>query len=447
MSGDHIKSASDLGVPLVAVGLFYSQGYFHQRLDDNNYQYEEYIDTQVGNLPIKPAVSRSGEPITVSIDTRTGPLLAKVWMMQVGRVKLFLLDCNVEGNSPDDRQLTSRLYGGGERTRIRQELVLGVGGVKALAAIGIDPGVYHLNEGHCAFAPLEVIHLRMEENGVTFEEALREVAIQTVFTTHTPVPAGHDQFVGELVEEHLGPLADKVGLTFDQVMELGRTNPQNKNEPLCMTAVGLKLSRTANAVSQLHGNVSRRMWSQLWPWKEEEEIPIGHITNGVHTLSWLADQMHTLYDRNFEAGWRQRIGKSNAWRSIHDVDPGELWETHNTLRTLMISFVRRRNAVQTQRRNAAPDVVAAAKQVLDPTILTVGFGRRFATYKRANLIASDLDRLDAMINSSKPTSAIYFRGQSPSERRTGQGIYSRNRGTEKRSAICGPCRLYRGLRR
>ena len=210
LSGDHIKSASGLGVPLVAIGLFYDQGYFKQHLDSSGYQSEEYIDTKVANLPMNPALSPNGEPITVSITTRDGTLLAKVWLMQVGRVRLYLLDCDVEGNSPQDRELTSRLYGGNERTRIRQELVLGVGGVRALAALGITPGVYHLNEGHSSFATLEVIRQRMKEDGLPFDDALRETAQHTVFTTHTPVPAGHDRFNGALVEEHLGPLARRV---------------------------------------------------------------------------------------------------------------------------------------------------------------------------------------------------------------------------------------------
>ncbi|MCA9266453.1 MAG: alpha-glucan family phosphorylase, partial [Planctomycetales bacterium] len=266
LSGDHIKSASDLGVPLVAVGLFYDQGYFRQRLDIEGYQLEEYTDTQVKNLPMVPALDSNDEPITVGIDTRNGRLLAKVWLMHVGRISLYLLDCDVEGNRPEDRQLTSRLYGGDTRTRIRQELVLGVGGVKALRALQINPGVYHLNEGHSAFATLEVIRDRMKTDGLNFDDALREVAQHTVFTTHTPVPAGHDRFDGGLVEEHLGPTREELGISFDQLMGLGRVEPQNNEETFCMTVLALKLSRRANAVSALHGHVSRKMWAHLWPW-------------------------------------------------------------------------------------------------------------------------------------------------------------------------------------
>ncbi|NQU19944.1 MAG: alpha-glucan family phosphorylase, partial [Candidatus Nealsonbacteria bacterium] len=282
LSGDHIKSASGLGVPLVAVGLFYDQGYFKQHLDIEGYQQEEYLDTKVENLPMEPARGPDGKPITVEIDTRTGKLLAKVWLMRVGRVSLYLLDCDVPSNSPEDRELTSRLYGGDNRTRVRQELVAGVGGIRALRALGITPGVYHLNEGHSGFATLEAIRERMAGDGMGFDEALRDVAQHTVFTTHTPVPAGHDRFDGTLIEEHLGPLRDQLGISFEQLMGLGRVEPQNDQESFCMTVLGLKLSRRANAVSNLHGHISRRMWAHLWPWRVEEEIPIGHITNGVH---------------------------------------------------------------------------------------------------------------------------------------------------------------------
>ncbi len=255
LSGDHIKSASGLGVPLVAIGLFYDQGYFKQHLDQDGYQHEEYLDTKVENVPMEPAGDADGKQITVRIDTRTGKLLAKVWLMHVGRVKLYLLDCDVDGNSPEDRELTSRLYGGDHRTRIRQELVLGVGGVKALAALGITPGVYHLNEGHSVFATLEAIRERMENDGQGFDNALREVAQHTVFTTHTPVPAGHDRFDGGLIEEHLGPLRDQLRISYEQLMGLGRVEPHNEGESFCMTVLGLKLSRRANAVSCLHGHV------------------------------------------------------------------------------------------------------------------------------------------------------------------------------------------------
>ncbi len=411
LSGDHIKSASGLGIPLVAIGLFYDQGYFKQHLDLDGYQREEYLDTKVENVPMEPALAANGRQITVTIDTRTGQLLAKVWLMRVGRVNLYLLDCDVEGNSPEDRELTSRLYGGDHRTRIRQELVLGVGGVKALAALGITPGVYHLNEGHSVFATLEAIRERMHNDGQSFDTALREVAQHTVFTTHTPVPAGHDRFDGGLIEEHLGPLRDQLRISYEQLMGLGRVEPHNESESFCMTVLGLKLSRRANAVSCLHGHVSRKMWAHLWPWRVEEEIPIGHITNGVHVPSWLAWQMLQLYDRNFQVGWLVRMGEPDAWQNIHQVDPGELWEVHYALKNLLLAFVRRRVSRQCRRRGESDAVVEAARNLLDPNVLTIGFARRFATYKRADLIMADIDRMYRLLNDPDRPIQIIFAGK------------------------------------
>jgi len=425
LSGDHIKSASGLGVPLVAVGLFYDQGYFKQHLDDNGYQQEEYLNVKVENLPVTPALSPNGHPITVQIDTRTGPLLAKVWLAQVGRVPLYLLDCDVEGNSPEDRELTSRLYGGDERTRIRQELVLGIGGMRALKALGITPGVFHLNEGHSAFAPLEAIHDRMRDDGMRFDDALREVAQLTVFTTHTPVPAGHDRFDGHQVEEHLGPLRDSLGISYEQLMGLGRVEPQNEGEAFCMTVLGLKLSRRANAVSALHGHISRRMWAHLWPWRVEEEIPIGHITNGVHVPSWLAYQMQQLYDRNFSSDWQLRMGEPEVWQDIHNVDPGELWETHNAMKALLLSFVRRRVSRQCRRRGESDEAVERARNLLDPNVLTIGFARRFATYKRADLILRDIDRIISILNDSQRPVQLIFAGKAHPKDEPGKALIQR----------------------
>ena len=411
LSGDHVKTASDLGVPFVAVGLFYDQGYFKQHLDHEGYQQQEYMDTKVENLPMAPAVDVDGHPIHVTIETRTGKLVAKVWLMRVGRVHLYLLDSDVDGNSPEDRELTSRLYGGDHRTRVRQELVLGVGGVRALKALGITPGVFHLNEGHSAFATLEAIRDMMESDGVSFDEALRDVAQHTVFTTHTPVPAGHDRFDAGLIEEHLGPLRDRLGISLDQLMGLGRVEPHNGGETFCMTVLALKLSRRANAVSSLHGHVSRRMWAHLWPWRVEEEIPIGHITNGVHVPSWLAWQMQQLYDRNFPVDWFKRMAEADAWQGIHHVDPGELWETHYALKNLLLAFVRRRVSRQCRRRGESDEVVEAARNMLDPHVLTIGFARRFATYKRADLIMTDLERLADLVNDPQRPIQIIFAGK------------------------------------
>src|ERR1700691_1488472 len=275
LAGDHIKSASDLDIPLIGVGLFYGQGYFLQRLDGPGWQREEYLQTDVNQLPMQPAIGQNGEPVVVEIETRGGPIRAKVWRVKVGRCDLLLLDSNVTGNAPEDRELTSRLYGGDGRTRIRQELLLGVGGFRALKAMGISPGVLHLNEGHSGFAVLEAIANRMQEEGLSFEQAVPRVSREVVFTTHTPVPAGHDRFNGRLIEEHLGPLREELGISQQRLMGYGREHPNDSHEELCMTVLGLKLSRRANAVSALHGEVSRAMWTGLSPGKLEAEAPIG----------------------------------------------------------------------------------------------------------------------------------------------------------------------------
>src|SRR5467141_183028 len=342
LAGDHIKSASDLGIPLIGIGLFYGQGYFRQRLDRSGWQQEEYLPTDVNLLPMEPAIGTKGETVTVQIETRSGAIRAKVWRMKVGRCDLLLLDSNVEANGPEDRELTSRLYGGDGRVRIRQELLLGVGGFRALRAMGITPGVLHLNEGHSGFAVLEAIRSRMQEEGLCFDEAMRRVSREVVFTTHTPVPAGHDRFHAGLIEEHLGPLCELLGLSTEKLMDLGRENPANPWEEFCMTALCLKLSRRANAVSALHGEVSRAMWTGLYPGKSEDAVPIGHITNGVHVPSWLAPQMFRLYDRHLIAGWYRRSAEAEIWEGIENVADGELWETHLSLKARLLEFVRLR---------------------------------------------------------------------------------------------------------
>ena len=422
LSGDHVKSASGLGIPLVGIGLYYSHGYFKQLLSEDGYQSEEYIETRVEDLPLEPALLPDGTPLTVAIETRDGRILAKVWKVAVGRVPLFLLDSNVEGNRPEDRLLTSQLYGGDERTRIRQELVIGVGGVKTLRALGIVPGAYHLNEGHSAFAPLEVIRNRMEDDGLSFENAVREIAESTVFTTHTPVPAGHDRFGAELIEEHLGLLREAIGISLERLMGLGRVNEHDEHEPFCMTVMGLKMSRRANAVSQLHGHISRRMWHHLWPNLDEHHVPIGHITNGVHVESWLASPMQQLYDRHFPVNWRNNVGEAEVWQHIHRVELGELWETHNALKSLLISFVRRRLSRQCRRRGESEEVVEVANTVLNPNVLTIGFGRRFATYKRANLLFRNLDKITSYLDSKDFPVQIIFAGKAHPKDEPGKGF-------------------------
>jgi glycogen phosphorylase len=411
LAGDHIKSASDLDIPLVGIGLFYGQGYFRQRLDADGWQQEEYIQTDVNQQPMEPAIGANGEPVSVQIETRTGCIRARVWRVKVGRCDLLLLDSNVEGNAPEDRELTSRLYGGDGRIRIRQELLLGVGGFRALKAMGITPGVLHLNEGHSGFVVLEAIHNRMHEEGVTFDAAVPGVAREVVFTTHTPVPAGHDRFSADLIEEHLGPLREKLGLSRDRLMDMGRENPGNKDEDFCMTVLGLRIARRANAVSALHGEVSRAMWKGLNPGKTEDRVPIGHITNGVHVPSWLAPQMSRLYDRHLGAGWQQHGAEAKIWEGIENVDDGELWETHLSLKLQLLEFVRARAMKQAEIRGESPETRIRLGGVLSPDALTIGFARRFATYKRANLILADIEKLATMVNDPKRPVQFVFAGK------------------------------------
>ena len=411
LAGDHIKSASDLDVPLIGIGLFYGQGYFLQRLDQSGWQREEYVQTDVNQLPMQPAIGQNGEPVVVEIETRGGLIRAKVWRVKVGRCDLLLLDSNVAGNAPEDLELTSRLYGGDGRTRIRQELLLGVGGFRAIKAMGISPGVLHLNEGHSGFAVFEAIRNRMEEEGLDFDLAANQVAREVIFTTHTPVPAGHDRFNPGLMEEHLGPLREQLGLSHTRLMSFGREYPMDDQEQFCMTVLGLKLSSRANAVSSLHGEVSRAMWTSLFPGRSENAVPIGHITNGVHVPSWLAPQMCRLYDRHLGVGWQNHSGTARTWQEIESVDDGELWETHLNLKSRLLDFVRRRAIEQARRRNESKESLHRLSKVLSPDALTIGFARRFATYKRANLILADIQRLASMVNDPNRPVQFLFAGK------------------------------------
>ena len=411
LAGDHLKSASDLGIPLVGIGLFYGQGYFRQHLDKNGWQLEDYLPTDITQQSMEPAIGKNGEPVAVQIETRGCAIRAKVWRVKVGRCELLLLDSNVEGNAPEDRELTSRLYGGDRRIRIRQELLLGVGGYRALKAMGITPGVLHLNEGHSGFAVLEAIRSRMEEEGIPFEAAVPRVAREVVFTTHTPVPAGHDRFGADLIEEHLGPLREAMGLSHEGLMAFGRETPGNQSEEFCMTVLGLKLSRRANAVSALHGEVSREMWVGLQLSDREEPSRIGHITNGVHVPSWLAPQMFRLYDRHLGTDWHERSAEAKIWEGIENVDDGELWETHLSLKSRLLDFVRRRAMEQAEGRSEPQETIRRLGRVLSPDALTVGFARRFATYKRANLILRDIEKLASMVNDPKRPVQFVFAGK------------------------------------
>lgn len=393
LAGDHLKSASDLGVPVVGVGLFYANGYFRQRVDEAGQQHEEYGTTDLTTLPLMHAAAPDGSTLTVTVPCGEGPLHAAVWIAHVGRVRLVLLDSDVPNNPPSLRVLTARLYGGDDLTRIRQELLLGIGGLGALRALGVRPQVLHLNEGHSAFAILERVRERVEEDGMTFEHALQDTTVQVGFTTHTPVDAGQDRFSAALIEQELGWLQQSLRTDAHRFLGLGRTNPADEGEPFCLTVLALKGSRYRNGVSSLHGHTARRMWQKVWSARPEEDVPIGHVTNGVHVGSWLAPPMRALYDRYLGPDWPLRQADRLTWRPLENLDEGELWEVHGLLRRTLVEFARRRT-------NRA--------SVLDPNALTIGFARRFATYKRATLLLTDIERYARLFSDpAKPVQLIF----------------------------------------
>ena len=320
------------------------------------------------------------------------------------------------------------------------------GGFRALKAMGIAPGVLHLNEGHSGFAVLEAVRDRMQEEGLDFDTAANEIAREVIFTTHTPVPAGHDRFPGELIEEHLGPLREQLGIPHDRLMGFGREHPGDLGEPFCMTVLGLLLSRRANAVSSLHGEVSRAMWKGLYPGKPEDAVPIGHITNGVHVPSWLAPQMSRLYDRHLGVGWQGKSSWLKTWEEIEHVDDGELWETHLSLKAQLIEFVRRRAHEQAERRNEPADTLHRLSRVLSPDALTIGFARRFATYKRANLLLRDMEKLATMVNDPKRPVQFLFAGKAHPHDEPGKTVLQQDCSDDAGLEVWRPVCLYRELR-
>ena len=412
LAGDHLKSCSDLGIPIVGVGMLYTYGYFHQRLDAQGMQQEEFRPLEMENLPLEPVMTPNGSRrliIEVPLSGRSPKI--QVWQARVGRALLYLLDSNVPENSEEDRKLTGRLYVSDPDTRIQQEIILGVGGVRVLAGVQRMPGAVHLNEGHCAFALLEMMRLRMVWEGASFENARNHVGRRAVFTTHTPVPAGHDYFAPDLIERHLKPLREDLGLSERDFLALGRVRPDADDEPFCMTVLGLRVCHRANGVSALHGRVSRRMWRALWGGRDEQEVPIGHITNGVHVLSWVAPRMHWLFDEYLGKSWPERMTDLETWSGVADIPDEELWSVHLLLKTRLLNFVRRRNALQRERRGESPEAVAEAANILDPKALTIGFARRFASYKRADLIFRDLKKLRRILTSKRRPVQLIFAGK------------------------------------
>jgi starch phosphorylase len=427
LAGDVCKESSDLGVPLVGVGFMYPQGYFHQSVSPEGWQQESYERLNWENAPIEPAITPDGSPCIVPVPLGNRSVLVRVWRVRLGRVKLYLLDTDLEENAPWDRELSARLYGGDRETRVQQEIILGVGGVRALKALGSDPAVWHLNEGHAAFVVLQRIR-DLIEKGVSFDDALEDVRRSTVFTTHTPVPAGHDAFPFSLVETHLANCWGSLGQYRDRFMALGAYD-NGAGMQFNMTALALRTSDAVNAVSQLHGVVTREMWGPIWPSTPEEQRPVRAITNGVHMPTWLSHEMASLFDAYLPGDWRDRHDDPELWALVSEIPDEALWEARNALRNYLFAFVRERARQRWRDEQVSVARVVAAGTLLDPSALTIGFARRFTGYKRPELIFHNPARLQAILNASRRPVQIVFAGKAHPADDTGkhhlQQVYKR----------------------
>ena len=411
LSGDHLKSASELDIPLVGVGLMYQQGYFRQRLNADGWQLELFPRNDFPNMPVDQVRDQAGNVVTFEVDMPGRSTKVQVWRARIGRISLYLMDANVPENSPEDRHITAQLYGGDQEMRIRQEVVLGIGGVRMLAALGLHPKAYHMNEGHSAFLSLERIRLLMAGGGASFQEAREAVAASNIFTTHTPVPAGNDVFEPWLIDKYFSNYWPQLGLSREEFLGLGRQEPGNQDEPMSLTVLAMRLSEFRNGVSQLHGEVSRKLWNGVWPGVPQNEVPLVHITNGVHTPSWISHDMAGLYDRYLGPGWHEKPADMDIWKAVDHIPDTELWRTHERRRERLVAFARNRLVEQCRRRAAGAAAMAAAEEVLDPGVLTIGFARRFATYKRPNLILVDRERLSKLLNDPQRPVQIIFSGK------------------------------------
>jgi glycogen phosphorylase len=411
LAGDHLKGASDLGLPLVGVGLLYQQGYFKQYLNPACWQQESYDDNDFRNLPLTLELGADGKPLMVRLGFDSHEVTAQIWRVDVGRVKLYLLDANLEVNRPEDREITDQLYGGDSEVRLKQEILLGIGGCRALDVLGLEPTVYHMNEGHSAFLAVEWVRRLMEKRKLSAAEARDVASAGLIFTTHTPVPAGHDYFPKPLLQRYLGDCTERLGVPFEDFFAMGQQHPLKEGEDFCMTVLALRRAAASNGVSKLHGKVSRTMWKEIWPGVPEDEVPIGHVTNGVHFRSWISYEMNQLYDRYLGPKWREEHEDPQLWRRVENIPAEELWRTHVRRRERLVVFARRRLRLQLQRRGAPLSDIDAADEVLDPDALTIGFARRFATYKRASLILRDVERLGEILNQPGRPVQLVFAGK------------------------------------
>ena len=411
LAGDHLKSASDLGLPLVGVGLLYRQGYFRQYLNNDGWQQEYYPENDFYNLPLTLERDENGVPLMFELEFGPRKFMVRIWRVQVGRVPLYLLDTNLNENSPEDRLITAQLYFGDKEMRMIQEILLGIGGIRALRTLGIIPNVCHMNEGHAAFLALERIRLLMEKRGIRFCEAREIVKAGNVFTTHTPVEAGIDHFPPELVDKFFGRYFKSLGIGHSEFIGLGRQNPKNQQEAFCMAVLALKLASHANGVSQLHGEVSRKMWKNAWPELPEEQLPLTSVTNGVHTRTWMSNQIASLLIRYLGTRWMEDPTDHNVWRRIARIPDAELWRSRLICREKLVDFARKRLKEQLVKVGATAKEIATAEEVLDPEVLTIGFARRFATYKRGTLLLRDPDRLARILNNPEMPVQFLFAGK------------------------------------
>ena len=415
LSGDHLKTASDLAMPLIGVGMLYQEGYFRQYLNADGWQQETYPANDFHNMPVQLERDSSGRPVMFTVQFPGRQVHIQIWRIQVGRVPLYMLDTNVEANRPEDRQITSKLYSGDLDMRIRQEIVLGIGGLRALSALGIEPAVCHMNEGHSAFLGLERIRLAMHRYSLNFEQARVLAVAGSVFTTHTPVPAGIDLFPPYLIDRYLGEMMQELGIDREQFLSLGRAPDTQADTPFSMAVLALSLSSKANGVSQLHGQVARRMWQNLWPGTPAPEIPICAITNGVHHRTWVSEEMSNLLLRYVGPRWLENPADTDLWQRVDRIPDGELWQAHERRRERLVTMARERVVMQMQRRGASQTDMDDVANVLDPDVLTIAFARRFATYKRALLLFQDPERLSRILNQPGRPVQIIFSGKAHPE--------------------------------
>ncbi len=420
LAGDHTKAASDLGVPLVAVGLYYPEGYFHQRVGPDGKQEAVYLRSNPAALPFEPALNDAGERAVVSVDIFGRSVRVAAWELHVGRVRVLLLDVDIDGNTPDDRQLLARLYGGDQRTRVAQEMVLGIGGVRMLRALKVEPTAWHMNEGHSAFSVLERSR-ELVANGLTFAVAKEAIAANTLFTVHTPIAAGNDAFGFELVDQGFGTFWKGLGIDQAAFHSLGGVD-LGWGPVFSMPALAIRFSSGRNGVAALHGDTSRHIWARLWPEVPVEEVPIGHVTNGVHVATWVAPQTLALLADVMGQDWQERSDDEAQWRKLREVAPAKLWEARRSLKASSVRFVRRRLLSQLDRHEASPTQLHESSSLFDPEILTIGFARRFASYKRATLVFSDLDRLAAIVSDPERPVQLVFAGKAHPADQEGQQL-------------------------